>query len=193
MKKSYIVYGAIAIVIVAMISMYNGLVSKHQSVEEAWANVESSLQRRYDLIPNLVNTVKGYAKHEQNTLQGVVEARAKALSTSVNIDLTNEQAMAQMMKMQGSLEGALSKIMAITEAYPDLKASQNFLDLQSQLEGTENRINVARTRYNAQVKEFNTKLMTFPTNIVNNILANFEKFQYFKSVEQAQVAPKVEF
>lgn len=194
MKKSYIIVGAIvAVMIIAMVSMYNGIVTKHQGVEESWANIETTLQRRYDLIPNLVNTVKGYATHEKETLQGVVEARAKALNTNINVDLTDPKAMESIMQMQGSLEGVLGKLMAIAESYPDLKASQNFLDLQSQLEGTENRINVARTRYNANVKEFNSKIMRFPTNIVNNIFLNFEKFQYFKAVTQAQNAPKVEF
>ena len=196
MKKSYLAISIAAVIVVSIIgiiTIYNGLVSKHQAVEEAWANIETTLQRRYDLIPNLVSTVKGYAKHEKETLQSVVEARAKALNTNVNIDLTDPKAMATIIKMQGTLEGALGKIMAISERYPDLKASQNFLDLQSQLEGTENRINVARTRYNAKVKDFNTKVMMFPTNIINNILLGFEKFQYFKSTAKAKYAPKVEF
>lgn len=196
MKKSYIAIGiaaVIGIMIITMISIYNGLVTKHQGVEEGWANIDSTLQRRYDLIPNLVNTVKGYAKHEKETLQGVVKARAKALNTNINIDLTDPKAMESIMKMQGSLEGALGKIMAIAESYPDLKASQNFLDLQSQLEGTENRINVARTRYNNKVKIFNSSIMKFPTNIINNMMLGFEKFQYFKAAPQAQNVPKVEF
>jgi LemA protein len=169
------------------------MISKHQSVEEAFSNIQTTLQRRYDLIPNLVNTVKGYAKHEKETLSAVIEARAKAMNTIINVDINDPQTLQKIANMQGTLEGALSKLMAVAEAYPDLKASQNFINLQSQLEGTENRINVARTRYNKVAKEFNTIILKFPGNLVNNLIAGFDKAQYFKASEQAQQNVKVQF
>lgn len=193
MKNSYIAYILIAVIVVGTIGLYNSMVSKHQAVQEAWSNIESTQQRRYDLIPNLVNTVKGYASHEKQTFQAVVEARAKAMNTSINVDLNDPKTMEKLVQMQGDLAGALSKLIAIAEAYPDLKASQNFLDLQSQLEGTENRINVARTRYNNAVKVFNSSILKFPGNIINNILGGFEKFEFFKAATGAQLTPEVKF
>ena len=193
MKKSYIVYILIAVIAVGTIGLYNSMVSKHQAVQESWANIESTLQRRYDLIPNLVNTVKGYASHEKQTFQAVVNARANAMKTTVNVDLNDPKTMQKLVQMQGDLAGSLSKLLAVAEAYPDLKASANFLDLQTQLEGTENRINVARTRYNNSVKVFNSAILKFPGNMINNLLGGFEKFEFFKSVEQAKTTPEVKF
>ncbi len=193
MKKMLIGLGVVAALVVGVISIYNSIVKKEQGVKESWANVETTLQRRYDLIPNLVNTVKGYAAHEKETLQSVVTARSEAMKTTVNVDLTDPATMEKLVSMQGDLEGALGKLLAVAEAYPDLKASQNFLDLQSQLEGTENRINVARTRYNEAVKTFNTAILLFPTNIVNNMMLGYKEYQYFKANQAAATAPTVKF
>ena len=173
---------------------YNTLQVMEESVFKAWGDVESNLQRRADLIPNLVETVKGYASHEQETLQAVIEARAKA--TSVQLlpnDIGNAQAMQQMLDAQGGLSSALSRLMVVVERYPDLKANQNFLDLQNQLEGTENRINVARQRYNAQVEAFNGAIRKFPNSITNSLLLHLERKEYFKAQSGAEKAPEVKF
>lgn len=193
MKKLYITIAIITLILIGIVTMYNRMVSKHQSVLEAWSNVESTLQRRYDLIPNLVSTVKGYANHEKETFQAVTEARSSALQTILNVDLTNPATMEKMVQMQGNLAGALSKLIAVAEAYPDLKASKSFLELQSQLEGTENRINVARTRYNSAAKTFNTGIRMFPANIINKTLGGFATFNYFESVKDAETVPQVQF
>lgn len=197
MKKTLIILAVIAIVLFGIASVfigkYNGIVASQQSVKAAWGNVESTLQRRADLIPNLVATVKGYATHEQDTFTAVTKARADAMKTTVNVDLTDPKAMQQLVSMQGELGGALSKLMAVSERYPDLKASQNFLDLQSQLEGTENRINVARTRYNAAAQGFNSMILSFFGNIVNSMFLHYKEFQYFKAEAGAESAPKVQF
>lgn len=157
MKKSIIIIIAVvAVIVIWAVSMYNGLVTMDESVNSQWANVETQYQRRADLIPNLVNTVKGYASHEKETLEGVVEARSKATQMQVNAnDLTPEK-LAEYQKAQGAVTSALGKLLAITENYPDLKANQNFLELQAQLEGTENRINVARTNFNNAAQAYNT-------------------------------------
>ena len=171
---------------------YNGLVKSQESVETAWGNVENVYQRRADLIPNLVETVKGYAKHEQETLEGVIEARANA--TKVTIDPTNmtPEDLQKYQAAQGDVTNALSKLIAVAEAYPDLKANQNFLELQNQLEGTENRITVERNKFNEVAKEYNTKRRTFPTNIISSIFGFGEK-PYFQAQPGADVAPKVDF
>lgn len=196
MKKGTIVLlcvlGALLLLVVACVSTYNGLVSKEESVSEKWGAVESVYQRRADLIPNLVNTVKGYAAHEQTTLQEVTEARSRA--TSINIDpatATPEQ-MEAWMKAQDELSSALGRLIAISESYPDLKASQNFLALQSQLEGTENRISVERQNYNAAVKEYNVAVRRFPSNIIASMFG-FEKKPMFEAQAGAEVAPVVQF
>lgn len=193
MKKStLIILAIVAVVVVWAISGYNGLVSKEEGVNQAWANVESAYQRRSDLIPNLVNTVKGYAEHESETLQAVTDARAKA--TSINIDpatATPEQVAAYMEAQQG-VGSALGRLIAVSESYPELKANNNFRDLQAQLEGTENRIKVERDRYNEAVKTFNVKIRRFPTNILASIFG-FEKRSMFEAQEGAEVAPVVEF
>jgi LemA protein len=173
---------------------YNDLQVKEEAVFKAWGDVESNLQRRADLIPNLVQTVKGYASHEKETLQAVVEARAKATSTTISAkDLSNPAAMAQFAQNQGMLSSALSRLMVVVERYPDLKANQNFLSLQDQLEGTENRINVARQRYNGAVEIFNGSVRKFPASITNNFLLHLERKEYYKADAAAQQVPKVEF
>lgn len=196
MKKGTIVLlcvlGALLLLVVVCVSTYNGLVSKEESVSEKWGAVESVYQRRADLIPNLVNTVKGYATHEQSTLQAVTDARSRA--TSINIDpatATPEQ-MEAWMKAQEELSSALGRLIAISENYPDLKASQNFLALQSQLEGTENRISVERQNYNAVVKEYNVAVRRFPSNIIASMFG-FEKKTMFEAQAGAEVAPVVQF
>lgn len=182
----------IALVAIWGISSYNGLVSMDENVSNQWANVETQYQRRSDLIPNLVNTVKGYAKHESQTLEAVMAARSQA--TQVKIDPLNctPQQLAAYQKAQGDVTTALGKLLAITENYPDLKANQNFLELQSQLEGTENRINVARKDFNDTAKKYNTSLRRFPRNIIASMFG-FEKRNYFEAEAGAEKAPKVEF
>lgn len=182
----------IALVAIWGISSYNGLVSMDENVSNQWANVETQYQRRSDLIPNLVNTVKGYAKHESETLEAVMAARSQA--TQVKIDPSNctPQQLAAYQKAQGDVTTALGKLLAITENYPDLKANQNFLELQSQLEGTENRINVARKDFNDTAKKYNTSLRRFPRNIIASMFG-FEKRNYFEAEAGAEKAPKVEF
>ncbi|WP_419514856.1 LemA family protein [Leyella stercorea] len=182
----------IALVAIWGISSYNGLVSMDENVSNSWANVETQYQRRSDLIPNLVNTVKGYAKHESETLESVMAARSQA--TQVKIDPSNctPQQLAAYQKAQGDVTTALGKLLAITENYPDLKANQNFLELQSQLEGTENRINVARKDFNDTAKKYNTSLRRFPRNIIAS-MCGFEKRNYFEAEAGAEKAPKVEF
>lgn len=173
---------------------YNSLQVQEEAVFKAWADIEATLQRRADLIPNLVETVKGYAKHESGTLEAVINARAKAASVKLSTtDLGNAAAMGQFQEAQGGLNSALSKLMVVVEQYPDLKANQNFLDLQSQLEGTENRINVARQRYNKAVEEFNGAIRKFPASLTNSILLHLERKEYYKADEAAKVAPKVNF
>ena len=175
-----------------LISKYNGMVQQQEAVNTSWSQVENQYQRRADLIPNLVNTVKGYATHEKETLEGVVEARSKATQIKVDAaDLTPEK-LAEYQKAQGAVTSALGKLLAITENYPDLKANQNFLELQAQLEGTENRINVARTNFNNAAKNFNTAIRRFPKNILAGLFG-FEKRAYFEAAEGAEQAPQVQF
>ena len=173
---------------------YNTMQQYEEAVFKAWGNVESTLQRRADLIPNLVEVVKGYAAHEKETLQAVIEARSKATSVTLSPgDLGNAQAMQQFSNAQGALSSALSRLMVVVERYPDLKANQNFLGLQDQLEGTENRINVARQRYNQAVEKFNYTIRKFPNSLTNNLLLNLERKEYFKAEEGAKSVPKVKF
>ena len=173
---------------------YNKLQAMEEAVFKSWGDVDSNLQRRADLIPNLVATVKGYASHEKDTLEAVVQARAKATSVQLSTkDLGNAQAMQKMLQAQSGLSSALSRLMVVVERYPDLKANQNFMDLQNQLEGTENRINVARQRYNAAVERFNSAIRQFPYNLTNNFLLHLERKEYFKAESGAQKAPEVKF
>lgn len=193
MKKTSIIFvAAAAILAFWAISGYNGLVNLDENVNNQWANVETQYQRRADLIPNLVNTVKGYASHEKETLEGVIAARSQATQIQVNPEDLTPEKLAAYQKAQGAISSALGKLLAITEKYPDLKANQNFMELQAQLEGTENRINVARTNFNNTAKEFNTTIRRFPKNILANLFG-FEKRAYFEAAEGAEQAPKVEF
>ncbi len=191
MKKSLIIVIVIVLVVLGTISkgvkINNSLVGMEESVDAQWAQVENVYQRRLDLIPNLVNTVKGYAKHEQETLTAVVEARAKATQTNVNSD--NIQSFQQ---NQEALTQALSKLMVVVEKYPDLKANENFMQLQSQLEGTENRIATERRRYNEVCRSCNTRIGQFPTNIIAN-MKGFDKKDYFEADKAAEKAPEVKF
>lgn len=171
---------------------YNSIVEKQQSVDEAWAQVENQYQRRADLIPNLVNTVKGYSTHESETLEKVTLARAKATSITIDADNLNEETLAKYQQAQGELSQALKSLLAVTEAYPDLKANENFLSLQAQLEGTENRISTERKRYTEAVKVYNTAIKKFPTVIYAGWFG-FEAKPQFKAEEGAQKAPEVKF
>lgn len=173
---------------------YNTMQANEEAVFAAWADVEASYQRRADLIPNLVEVVKGYAKHEADTLKAVTEARAKVGSLNVSKDMLGDpQAFSKFQQAQRELTGSLSRLMVVIERYPDLKANQNFLDLQNQLEGTENRINVARVRYNRTVQLFNTSIRTFPNSLTNSVLLHLTRKEPFKAEEGAKVAPKVKF
>lgn len=182
----------VAVVLIWGVSGYNGLVSMDEGVQNKWADVETQYQRRADLIPNLVNTVKGYAVHEKETLEGVVKARSEATSVKVDPENMTAEQMAQYQKAQNGVSSALSKLLLVVEKYPDLKANQNFLELQSQLEGTENRITVARRDFNGAAKEYNTAIRKFPKNILAGIFG-FEKKAYFEAQEGAEKAPEVQF
>lgn len=188
-----IIIAAVALLLVLWgVSGYNGIVEMDENVNNQWANVEAQYQRRTDLIPNLVNTVKGYAAHEKSTLEAVMQARSQA--TQVKIDPANctPEQLAAYQKAQGDVTTALGKLLAITENYPQLKANENFMELQSQLEGTENRITVARRDFNAAAKEYNTVIRKFPKNIIAS-MGGFEKHNFFEAEAGAEKAPKVEF
>lgn len=190
-KTLTIVLAFIVTGVLLVTSIYNDLNRKEEIVFNSWGNLESSLQRRFDLIPNLVNTVKGYANHESKTLIAVIEARSKV--AGVKVDLNDEKTMQQFMAQQSQLQGSLHKLMAVVESYPDLKANQNFLDLQHQLEGTENRINYARNQYNKSVQDFNTSIRKFPNSLVNSMFAHLDKKLPFQANEGAKDAPVVNF
>lgn len=196
MKKSTIslfVIGAIVILLAGWVTIqYNGMVANDEAVTTAWASVESQYQRRSDLIPNLVNTVKGYAAHEKETLEGVVEARAKATQVTVNADNLTPERFAQFQKAQGELSAALGRLMRITENYPQLRANENFSELQAQLEGTENRINESRLRFNEAVQEYNLSIRRFPGNIFASLFG-FEKRDKFEAADGTEQAPEVKF
>ena len=196
MKKSYIVIGIIIVIVIGIFmwfkGSYNQMVTRSESVSSQWSNVENQYQRRLDLIPNLVNTVKGYAEHEQNTLTQVVEARAKATQMRVNFDQLDEQTIQKFNNMQGELSSALSRLLAISEQYPDLKANENFRDLQAQLEGTENRIAVERRKFNEEVKDYNAYIRSFPKNIIAGMFG-FTPKPYFEATAGAEKAPEVKF
>ena len=198
MKKSWIIIGVIVLLVVVLFSWtkgtYNGLVKAEEKVNKSWADVEGAYQRRTDLIPNLVSTVKGYAKFEQETLIKVIEQRASATKPTINIDPAKLDAntLAQFQKTQDELGSALGRLLVTVEKYPDLKANENFKQLQAQLEGTENRINVERRNFNGLVNEFNSTLRSFPTNILGGMFG-FEKKPYFEAQAGAENAPKVEF
>ena len=196
MKKRTIilicVLGFVLLLVGIFISKYNNLVTMSEDVDAKWANVESVYQRRADLIPNLVSTVKGYAAHEESTLQAVTDARTRATSITIDPATATPEEMEAWMAAQNELGGALGRLIAVAESYPDLKASQNFLQLQAQLEGTENRISVERQNYNKAVKEYNVAVRRFPSNIVASMFG-FEPKTMFEAQAGAEVAPVVEF
>ena len=196
MKKSVI--AIIVVVLILLIgyffskSSYNGMVAQEEGVSSQWAQVQNAYQRRADLIPNLVATVKGYATHEQQTLTEVVEARAKATQMQVNADQLTEENIKKYQEAQGQLGSALGRLMMITENYPDLKANTNFIQLQDELTGTENRISTERNKFNERVKEYNTTIRMFPKNIFAGLFG-FQKKAYFEADQTAQTPPKVDF
>lgn len=196
MKKALIPILIIAIVGIFVytkaVGVYNMFVQNEETINGQWAEVETQYQRRADLIPNLVNTVKGYADFEQETLTGVIEARSKATSINLNADNLTPENLAQFQQAQDQLSGALSRLLVTVERYPDLKANQNFLELQAQLEGTENRIAVARRNFNQSVQSYNSNLRTFPNNIFAGWYG-FERKGYFEAVAGSENAPTVEF
>ena len=187
-----VVLGAVLLVFLWAKNSYNSMVTKEEGVTSAWAQVENVYQRRADLIPNLVATVKGYAAHEQETLEGVVNARAKATQTTIDPTNLTEESMKQFQAAQGELGSALQRLMVVVERYPDLKANQSFLELQAQLEGSENRITVERQKFNETARAYNTYIRQFPKNILSGIFG-FERKAYFEAAEGAETAPKVEF
>lgn len=196
MKKSYIVIGVIIVIVLGIFlwfkGSYNQMVGRSEAVSAQWSNVENQYQRRADLIPNLVNTVKGYAEHEKTTLAEVVEARAKATQMQVNFDNLDAQTIQKFNAVQGELSSALSRLMVSVERYPDLKANENFRDLQAQLEGTENRIAVERRKFNEEVQSYNKYIRFFPQNIVAGMFG-FSSKPYFEAAEGTEKAPEVKF
>lgn len=196
MKKGTITLLVIGVLILIMVggtlTTYNGLIAKDEAVATAWGNIQSQYQRRADLIPNLVSTVKGYAKHESETLDSVMAARAKATQITVNADNLTPEKLKQYQAAQGELSQALGRLMAVSENYPNLKANENFSELQAQLEGTENRINESRQIYNSAVQTYNVSVRRFPANIVAGMFG-FDKKNQFEAEAGAEKAPKVEF
>ncbi|WP_304581718.1 LemA family protein [uncultured Alistipes sp.] len=194
MKKwIWIAVAAVAVLgVVWVYRTYNRFVRMDEEVKNAWAQVETQYQRRSDLIPNLVNTVKGYAAHERETLEGVIEARAKATSVNLSVDELTPATMAEFQRAQEGVRSALGRLLVVAERYPDLKANQNFQELQAQLEGTENRIAVARERFNTTVRAYNVSVRRFPAVIIAGMFG-FDQKPYFQADEKAQQAPVVEF
>ena len=190
--KKWIWIGVVAVVAIFFYATYNGFVNREEGLKSAWSNVETQYQRRADLIPNLVNTVKGYAAHETQTLNEVTEARARATSINLSADDLTPERLAQFQRAQAEVRSALGRLIAVSESYPDLKANQNFLELQAQLEGTENRINVARKNFNDAAQAYNTNIRRFPKNIFAGMFG-FDKKAYFEAEEGSEKAPKVEF
>lgn len=198
MKKSK---GLITVLVIAAVLLigyfwvkgaYNTMVLQEEQVTTAWSQVENVYQRRADLIPNLVSTVKGYASHERETLEEVVNARAKATQTNINPQEMTQSSMERFSQAQGALSSALSRLMVVVEKYPDLKANQNFIELQAQLEGTENRITVERQKYNEAARQYNTTIRQFPKNIFANMFG-FSRKEYFEANQGAETAPEVQF
>lgn len=190
--KKWIWIGVVAVVAIFFYATYNGFVNREEGLKSAWSNVETQYQRRADLIPNLVNTVKGYAAHETQTLNEVTEARARATSINLSADDLTPERLAQFQRAQAEVRSALGRLIAVSESYPDLKANQNFLELQAQLEGTENRIAVARKDFNAAAQQYNVSVRRFPANLVARMFG-FGQKPYFESAEGAAAAPQVIF
>lgn len=196
MKKSFnpiwIIAGIVLLIVLMAWSGYNGMVKAERAADAQWANVENVYQRRADLIPNLVNTVKGYAEHERETLEEVVNARSKATGINISADNLDAASLQKFQAAQDGLSNALSKLLMVVERYPDLKANQNFLDLQAQLEGSENRIAVERRKFNDIVRDYNTRIKRFP-GVLFNKFYGFEQKDYFEAREGAEIAPEVNF
>lgn len=190
--KKWIWIGVVAVVAIFFYATYNGFVNREEGLKSAWSNVETQYQRRADLIPNLVNTVKGYAAHETQTLNEVTEARARATSINLSADDLTPERLAQFQRAQAEVRSALGRLIAVSESYPDLKANRNFLELQAQLEGTENRIAVARKDFNAAAQQYNVSVRRFPANLVARMFG-FGQKPYFESAEGAAAAPQVTF
>ena len=190
--KKWIWIGVVAVVAIFFYATYNGFVNREEGLKSAWSNVETQYQRRADLIPNLVNTVKGYAAHETQTLNEVTEARARATSINLSADDLTPERLAQFQRAQAEVRSALGRLIAVSESYHDLKANQNFLELQAQLEGTENRIAVARKDFNAAAQQYNVSVRRFPANLVARMFG-FGQKPYFESAEGAAAAPQVTF
>ena len=190
--KKWIWIGVVAVVAIFFYATYNGFVNREEGLKSAWSNVETQYQRRADLIPNLVNTVQGYAAHETQTLNEVTEARARATSINLSADDLTPERLAQFQRAQAEVRSALGRLIAVSESYPDLKANQNFLELQAQLEGTENRIAVARKDFNAAAQQYNVSVRRFPANLVARLFG-FGQKPYFESAEGAAAAPQVTF
>jgi len=194
-KNQIVLLSVLGVIILGIfwgISSYNGIITLQENVNSQWANVESQYQRRADLIPNLVSTVKGYATHESSTLEGVVAARAKATQVTIDPKNLTPEKLQEFQAAQGQVSSALGKLLMITENYPDLKANQNFLELQSQLEGTENRIAVERSRFNELARQFNIPIQRFPRSFIANMFG-FKQKPYFEAEKGSQVAPTVKF
>ena len=191
-KSIWIIIAAVAVIIIWGIRVNNRMITMEEGVNKAWSNVENVYQRRADLIPNLVNTVKGYAEHETSTFEAVVSARAKATSITVNPENMTADQLKEFQKAQNEVGGALGRLIAVSEAYPELKANENFKELQAQLEGTENRISVERRNFNEAANQYNTYIRKFPQSIIAG-MRDFEKKPYFEAEEGANQAPKVEF
>ena len=194
--KKWIVIGVVLLVVYiiyrSFVGTYNNMIGQEEQVNQQWAQVENVYQRRADLIPNLVNTVKGYADFEQETLTGVIEARAKATSVNINPQNMDANNLQQFQQAQDGLSSALSRLMVVVERYPDLKANQNFLDLQAQLEGSENRISVERKKFNESVQGYNTYIRKFPNSVIAN-MSGFDQKGYFEAIAGAETAPVVTF
>ena len=194
--KKWIVIGVVLLVVFiiykSFVGTYNNMIGQEEQVNQQWAQVENVYQRRADLIPNLVNTVKGYADFEQETLTGVIEARAKATSVNINPQNMDANNLQQFQQAQDGLSSALSRLMVVVERYPDLKANQNFLDLQAQLEGSENRISVERKKFNESVQGYNTYIRKFPNSVIAN-MSGFDQKGYFEAIAGAETAPVVTF
>ncbi|MBO4281967.1 MAG: LemA family protein [Bacteroidales bacterium] len=191
-KIGIVAGGILILLILWFVSVYNQLVKEEEKTIQAWAQVENVYQRRMDLIPNLVKTVKGAADFEKGTLEGVIQARAEATSVKVDPSNLTEESLAAFEKAQNGLSSSLGRLMMVVERYPELKATENFKELQAQLEGTENRISVERKKFNECVQAYNVKVRRFPANVVAS-LCGFEKKAYFKAVEGAEQAPEVDF
>ena len=190
--KKWIWIGVVAVVVIFFYATYNGFGNKEEGLKSAWSNVETQYQRRADLIPNLVSTVKGYAAHETQTLNEVTEARARATSINLSADDLTPERLQQFQQAQAQVRSALGRLIAVSESYPDLKANRNFLELQAQLEGTENRIAVARKDFNAVAQRYNVSVRRFPANLVARMFG-FGPKPYFESAEGTEAAPQVTF